>query len=74
MVLGTRERFAITDFFNALPDFRAGRLNKRAIAASETAVMAFEHEKRSAKLPFFLQLPGMDVFKNRLIGLACRTD
>ena len=63
MVLATRGRFAITDFFNGLPDFRAGRLNKRAIAASETAVMAFEHEKRSAKLPFFLQLPGMEVFK-----------
>ena len=50
------------DFFDELPnggglEYPAGK-RKNAISPSKTAAMAFGHEKRSAKLPFFLQLLG----------------
>ena len=41
IVMRTRGHVAVTDFFDDWPDFRAGKLNKKAIAASKTAVMAF---------------------------------
>lgn len=41
IIMGIRGHVAVTDFFDDWPDFRAGKLNKKAIAASETAVMAF---------------------------------
>ena len=41
IIMGTRGHIAATDFFDDWPDFRAGKLNKKAIAASKTAVMAF---------------------------------
>ena len=45
------------DFFDELPngsgpEYPAGK-RKNAISPSKTAAMAFGHEKRSAKLPFF---------------------